>query len=88
VPTQDLAKVRVPVLVVHHEKDACKICVPSDAKKIAARLVNAPITKTVMVNGGSGASGDPCEGQHYHGFIGAEKGVVDQISAWILRPTT
>ncbi|MCI2808557.1 alpha/beta hydrolase [Eoetvoesiella caeni] len=88
VPTQDLSKIRVPTLVVHHEKDACKICVPSDARTIAGLLVNAPIRKTVMLNGGSGATGNPCEGQHYHGFIGMESAVVAMISAWILHPAS
>lgn len=86
VPTQDLSKIRVPALIVHHEKDACKICVPSDARTIAGLLVNAPIKKTVMLDGGSGATGNPCEGQHYHGFIGMESAVVAMISAWILHP--
>lgn len=86
VPTQDLSKIKVPTLVVHHEKDACKICIPSDAQAIAGLLINAPIKKTVMLNGGSGATGNPCEGQHYHGFIGMESTVVAMISAWILHP--
>lgn len=27
--------------------------------------------------------GDPCEAQHWHGFIGMEHEVVDQIAGWI-----
>ena len=54
VPTQDLEKIKVPVLVVHHENDACKICTPYEAKNIAGGLKNSPIKKTVLVSGGSG----------------------------------
>lgn len=86
-PTQDLAKIHVPTLIVHHEKDACKICLPYEVVHIANGLANVPIKKTVMVNGGSGAKGDPCHAEHYHGFIGMEKQVVDLIAAWIVHPT-
>jgi pimeloyl-ACP methyl ester carboxylesterase len=87
VPTQDLERIKVPVLVVHHEKDACKVCTPYEAKNITDGLKNSPIKKTVLVSGGSGESGDPCEALHYHGYIGMEKEVVDLIAVWIKSPT-
>jgi hypothetical protein len=86
VPTQALEKITVPVLVVHHEKDACKACTPYEAKDIAARLTNAPIRKTVLVGAGAGESGDPCGPYHHHGYEGAEKEVVDLIADWIRHP--
>ena len=86
VPTQDLEKIKVPVLVVHHESDACKQCTPYEAKGIAGGLKNAPVKKTVLVRGGSEPSGDPCEPMHHHGYIGMEKEVVDLITAWIKSP--
>jgi dienelactone hydrolase len=78
VPWQNLAAIRVPVLVLHHEFDECKICVPSEVSQISRGLQNAPITKEVFVK-----SGNPCEALHWHGFIGMEKEVVDLIAAWI-----
>lgn len=87
-PTQDLAKIRVPTLIVHHKYDACPICKPSDVKEIEQRLTNTPIRKTIMFSGGSEPSGDRCGAQHHHGFIGAESQVVDLISAWIVKPTS
>ena len=87
VPSQDLTKIKVPVLVLHHERDACKICTPYEAKDIAAGLKNAPIKKTVLVSGGEGASGNPCEALHYHGFIGMEKEAVDLIANWVIHPS-
>ena len=87
VPKQRLEKIRVPTLVLHHEEDACQICQAHEAKQIANELKNAPIKKTILVNGGTGATGNPCEAMHYHGFIGMENGTVDLIAAWIIHPT-
>jgi hypothetical protein len=86
VPTQDLASIRLPVLVLHHARDACKVCAPWEAARIAAALTSAPVRKTIMVQGGSDPTGDPCEPWHHHGFVGQEQLVVDTVSDWIRRP--
>ena len=86
VPTQRLADIRAPTLVVHHERDACASCLPHEVGNIAAGLANAPVKRTVFVNGGGGATGDPCEPFHYHGFVGMQDEVVDLIAAWIIKP--
>jgi hypothetical protein len=86
VPSQNLDSIRLPVLVVHHEFDECKICVPSEVPQIIRGLKNAPIKKEVYVKGGSNPTGNPCEALHWHGFIGMEKEVVDLISSWIKNP--
>lgn len=87
VPTQDLGRIKAPTLVIHHAKDACRICAPHEARDIAAKLVSAPIKRTVMVEGGSGETGNPCEAFHFHGFIGFEREVVDLIANWIRQPS-
>lgn len=86
VPSQDLDRLTVPVLVMHHEQDGCKVCRPHEVSGILRGLKNAPVKKQIMVNGGSNPQGDPCEGQHYHGFIGMEKEAVGIISDWIKKP--
>lgn len=86
VPEQKLEAIRLPVLVVHHELDECKICVPSEVPQILRGLKNAPIKKEIYVKGGANPKGDPCQALHWHGFIGIEKEVVDLISAWIKNP--
>ncbi|MEI8325556.1 MAG: alpha/beta hydrolase [Betaproteobacteria bacterium] len=86
VPSQDLETIRVPVLVLHHERDACKSCTPWEAKKIAGKLINAPIKKPVLVNGGADPTGEICGATHHHGYLGMEKEAVDLIAAWILNP--
>lgn len=87
VPTQDLASIQIPVLVVHHELDACPICQPHEVPAIVKGLKNAPFKKLVMMNGGQNPSGDPCEALHYHGFVGVEKEAVALITDWIKHPT-
>lgn len=86
VPRQDLKAIQMPVLVYHHAKDACKLCLPHETEWILKGLSNAPVKKLMMVDGGANPSGDPCEAQHWHGFIGMEREAVDQIAGWIKNP--
>jgi pimeloyl-ACP methyl ester carboxylesterase len=86
VPTMALQNIRVPVLVMHHKRDACKTCDPREAHLITERLTGAPVKKLLLVDGGEGAHGDPCEPMHYHGYIGMEKEAVAAIAAFIARP--
>ena len=86
VPSQKLEAIRIPVLVMHHEKDSCSVTVPRDVPRIIDRLKNAPVKKLIMVGGGAGASGDPCEPLHWHGYIGMDKEAVDIIADWIKNP--
>lgn len=86
VPRQDLEKIRVPTLVFHHEDDACWACRPYEVKNVISQLKNAPIKKLLLVSGGSGATGDPCEPSHYHGYAGMQNAAVDLIAAWIIKP--
>ena len=87
VPRQDLAAIRLPVLVVHHSKDECVLCRPHEVPGILRGLENAAVKKLVMVDAGENPSGDPCAALHWHGFIGAEAAVVALISDWIKSPT-
>lgn len=86
VPRQDLGKIRVPTLVVHHARDGCRLCAPHEAKSIPAALKGAPVKAFLLINEGAGESGEACEALHFHGYIGAEASVVDQIARWIQNP--
>lgn len=81
-----LKEVRVPVLVLHHRRDACRSTPPGPAPRIVEGLTNAPAKRLAMVDGGSGAYGDPCEPMHWHGFIGMEQQAVDEIVRFIRDP--
>jgi len=87
VPTQDLAALRLPVLVLHHERDACPICAPQDVPAILRGLVNAPVKQQIFVSRGAAPQGEPCGALHWHGYIGLEREVVDTIAAWMAAKT-
>jgi pimeloyl-ACP methyl ester carboxylesterase len=84
---QDIKKITIPTLIVHHKDDGCKVCVPSQAASLINRFTSAKVKKFVMIEGGSDPTGDPCGGQHWHGFINFEKETVKIISDWIKSPT-
>jgi predicted alpha/beta-hydrolase family hydrolase len=86
VPTQDLASIRVPVLVLHHARDACPHCLPHEVPAILQGLHNALIKRELMVSGGARPQGEACGPWHWHGFIGMEDEAVDLIAEWIKRP--
>lgn len=87
VPKQDLAAIKIPVLVLHHSKDECVLCRPYEVPAILRGLTNTPVKKEIMVVGGANPSGDVCAALHWHGFIGMEQEAVATISDWIKRPT-
>jgi len=84
---QNLSKVTVPVLVMHHVNDACKVCVASEVPGMLKDFSGSAIKKMIIVSGGGNPTGDPCGNQHYHGFIGLEQEAVNTIGAWIKNPT-
>lgn len=86
IATQDIGKIKVPTLVVHHKNDACKVCVPHEAARITDGLKSTPFKKFHMLEGGSNPVGDPCEAQHWHGFINHEKEAIQLIANWIKSP--
>jgi pimeloyl-ACP methyl ester carboxylesterase len=83
VPAMPLGRIKVPVLVVHHEEDGCSQCPYSLVPTLMAKLDNAPRKQLLSFRGGR-SQGDPCEAFAYHGFNGLEPAVVGQIAAWML----
>lgn len=87
ISTQNIEELKIPVLVVHHEQDACNYCSPSQAKKIPEYLKSSPYKRSYIVNGGSDPRGDVCDTYHWHGFINSELETAKLISDWIKNPT-
>ncbi|OOG36066.1 hypothetical protein [Polaromonas sp. A23] len=83
VPQMPLETLRIPVLVVHHEQDACRVCRFSDMPPLMEKLAKTPKAELITVTGGQ-STGDPCEAMAYHGFNGHEAEVVSKISSWVL----
>ena len=78
-----LERIRMPVLVVHHEQDGCAVCAFADVPALMAKLGSAPKTALLSFKGGA-SRGDPCEAMAYHGYNGIEREVVQQTAAWLL----
>jgi membrane protease YdiL (CAAX protease family)/pimeloyl-ACP methyl ester carboxylesterase len=78
-PAMPLARIRVPVLVVHHEQDGCRACPFADVPALLERLSNAPRRELLAFTGGV-SEGDPCEAFAHHGFNGIEADVVRRVS--------
>ncbi|MPM16373.1 hypothetical protein SDC9_62752 [bioreactor metagenome] len=83
VPAMPLGKIKLPVLVEHHEQDACEHCSYADLPALMNKLGNAPRKELLSFKGGQN-TGDPCEAFAYHGFNGLEAEVVKQTVDWIL----
>jgi pimeloyl-ACP methyl ester carboxylesterase len=83
VPAMPLARIRVPVLVVHHEQDGCRACAYADIPALMNQLGSAPKRQLLSFKGGDN-QGDPCEALAFHGFHGLERDVVQQTSAWMM----
>jgi len=83
VPAMALDRLHIPVLVVHHEQDGCKLCPFSQISALMQKLERVPKRQLLAFRGGENR-GDPCEAFAYHGYNGIEREVVAQIAAWIL----
>lgn len=86
VTNQALNKIDIPVMVYMHEQDACPHCTLYDAKSTIGKFKSSPIQAFKSVTGGSGVSGNPCQGHHYHGFYGMEDQAVADLVNWIISP--
>jgi dienelactone hydrolase len=82
VPAMPLQKIAIPVLVVHHENDGCKLCSYDHIPLLMSKLTATPKKELITMKGGENR-GDPCEAMAHHGFNGIEKEVVDKIADWI-----
>lgn len=82
VPAMPLTKIRIPVLVVHHEQDGCSYCLFADMPLLMSQLKSNARHELITFKGGQ-STGDPCAAFGYHGFNGIEADVVSQIAAWV-----
>lgn len=78
----DPALARLPLLVVGHLKDTCRLTLPESIDQF--RAWHGGTVDVAMLDGPPGR-GDPCEAQSAHGFIGLDGEVVATIAAWIRK---
>ena len=79
----DIDKIRIPTLIVSHEKDGCAHTPPEASKKIAKGLIHSPTVRAEFVSGG--ASGQVQALRCFVGacFYGIESKTVDRIAFFI-----
>lgn len=82
VPAMDLARIHVPVLVVHHAEDPCGACPPAALPALMAKFP-AGLAELKTYTGGI-SQGGACEAFSHHGYNGIEDRVVADIAAWLL----
>jgi len=82
VPEMALDSLHIPVLVVHHEQDGCKLCPFGAVQGLMDKLVNVPRKQLIAETGGAD-EGNPCQALAHHGYNGQEADVVRQIADWI-----
>jgi pimeloyl-ACP methyl ester carboxylesterase len=85
--SMDLERLRVPVFVVAHLKDACKVSPPDGADRIVRRMTHSPRAEFRMMGGGKPPQSGPCEALAPHGFHGVEAETVNAIVNFIKSAT-
>jgi predicted esterase len=78
-----LEKLQLPVLMVHHRNDACRISSFEEAGITRANLSAITAVSFTEVNGGAYPRTPPCDNLSAHGFFGVEEKVVQVITEWI-----
>jgi len=79
-----LGRIKLPVLIVHHENDGCQWTSFRGAQHVSKRFESSPRVNFLAVQGGHPAlSSDPCQGSWTpHDLFGKEPEVVAAIIAW------
>jgi pimeloyl-ACP methyl ester carboxylesterase len=70
---------RLPTLMVHHVRDRCRTSRFDDARRLSKELDLG----LVPVEGGKNVSNDPCAARTFHGFLGVESTVIEEIERWL-----
>ncbi|WP_248794498.1 alpha/beta hydrolase [Pseudomonas sp. MWU13-2105] len=78
----DLSRIKVPVLVVHHRDDGCRVTPYELTQGLLGHLSSAPAKELITIEGGDD-SGKPCEAMAHHGYNGVESVVVQKVSDWV-----
>ena len=81
--TVDLARIRVPLLVVNHRDDDCEVSPPEEAGRIVGQAEHAPKREVMSFSGGKPAQSGECEPFAAHGYFGIEPEVVGAIARWV-----
>jgi pimeloyl-ACP methyl ester carboxylesterase len=78
-----LDQLQLPVLMVHHRNDACRVSSFEEARITQANLSATTTVDFTEVTGGAYPRSAPCDNLSSHGFFGVEEQVVQVITDWI-----
>ncbi len=78
-----LEQLQLPVLMVHHRDDACRVSSFEEARLTRASLSATTAVDFTEVHGGAYPRSAPCGNLSAHGFFGVEEKVVRVIADWI-----
>lgn len=84
VPALPWGKVKIPVLVTHHQQDGCAECSPALLAPLMTKIQATSPKSELMVFDGGFNRGDPCGPNAYHGYNGIDRDVIAKIAGWIL----
>lgn len=73
----DFARIKVPLLFVHHVDDGCRFTPYHTARTLAGKY---PL---ISVRGGREPRSEPCEAFSQHGYYGREEETVNAIADWM-----
>lgn len=79
-----LKKITLPVLLAHHKNDECYVSPYKGMKRVKKKLKNATRVELLSYEGGDNIAGNPCKAKTFHGFLGIESSVVNDIAAGII----
>lgn len=78
-----LNKVRLPVLMIHHREDACRVSSFDEALRTREALAAGTMVDFVEINGGAEPMSPPCNDLSSHGFFGRDEAVTRVIIDWV-----
>lgn len=78
-----LERLTVPVLMIHHRNDACRVSPIEEARITQAALSVTSVVDFTEVIGGAYPRSAPCDSLSAHGFFGMEEKVVQAITDWV-----
>lgn len=81
----NLGSINVPVMLLRHRLDSCRVSAPADGDRFKALLTGAPKVDIVTLEGGGprSSSADACGASHYHGFYGIDDQAVAATVQWL-----
>ena len=81
----EVSRINVPVMLLRHRLDACRVTPPADADRFKALLTGAPKVDIVTLEGGGPrvTTSEPCGAMHYHGFYGIDDQAVAGTVQWL-----